>query len=189
MLMARATRNGFERLWDGQSDDHSSSTVVDLIAAGESQTVEFKSTARFNLHTGQPDKRMEHVIAKTVCGFLNAEGGKLLIGVDDDANVIGLGDDMRTLGAKANPDGYELFLRQLLDNTLSAPTAATVRIQFEPYAGNDVCVVTVAASAKPVFAKAVEGGGPPSEFWVRIGNATKQLHGDDMIEYQDDHWG
>lgn len=187
--MARVTRDGFERLWDGQSDDHSSSTVVDLIAAGESQTVEFKCTARFNLHTGQPDKRMEHVIAKTVCGFLNAEGGKLLIGVDDDANVIGLSDDMQTLGSKGNSDGYELFLRQLLDNTLSAPTAATVRIQFEPYANSNVCVVTAAASAKPVFAKATEGGGPPSEFWVRIGNATKQLHGDDMIEYQADHWG
>ena len=26
-------------------------------------------------------------------------------------------------------------------------------------------------------------------FWARIGNATKQLHGDDMVEYQSDHWG
>lgn len=115
--------------------------------------------------------------------------GKLLIGVDDDANVIGLGDDMRTLGGRGNSDGYELFLRQLLDNSLSAPTAKTVRIHFEPYTGNDVCIVTVAASAKPVFAKSAEGGGPPSEFWVRIGNATKQFHGDYMVEYQADHWG
>ncbi len=188
-LMARVTRSGFESLWENPSEDHSSSTLVDLLAAGESQTIEFKSTARFNRHTGQPDKRMEHVVAKTVCGFLNAEGGKLLIGVDDDANVIGLDDDMQTLGSKGNPDGYELYLRQLLDNALSAPTAATVRIHFEPHAGADLCIVTASASAKPVFAKATEGGGPPSEFWVRIGNATKQLHGDDMVEYQTDHWG
>lgn len=188
-LMARVTRDGFDRLWPDERNEHASSTFGDLLAAGESQTVEFKSTARFNLHTGRQDKKMEHVIAKTVCGFLNAEGGKLLIGVDDNANVIGLSNDMRTLGNKGNPDGYELFLRQLLDNSLSAPTAATVRIQFEAHAGADVCVVTVSASAKPVFSKAAEGGGQPSEFWVRIGNATKQLHGDDMISYQDDHWG
>lgn len=187
-LMARVARDGFERLWDDQSKDHSFSTLVDLLAAGESQTIEFKSTARFNLHTGQPDKKMEHVITKTVCGFLNSEGGKLLIGVDDDANVIGLSDDMRTLGSKGNSDGYELFLRQLLDNSLSTPTAATVRINFEAHAGVAVCVVTVSASAKPVFAKSLEGGGPPSEFWVRIGNATKQLHGDHMVDYQTDHW-
>lgn len=187
-LMARVARDGFGRLWDDQSKDHSSSTLVDLLAAGESQTIEFKSTARFNLHTGQPDKKMEYVIAKTVCGFLNSEGGKLLIGVDDDADVIGLSDDMRTLGSKGNSDGYELFLRQLLDNALSTPTAATVRIHFEAHAGVAVCVVTVSASAKPVFAKSLEGGGPPSEFWVRIGNATKQLHGDHMVDYQTDHW-
>ena len=188
-LMAKVTHKGFERLWSDDSIDHSVSTLGDLLAAGESQTVEFKSTARFNLHTGQTDKKLEHVITKTVCGFLNAEGGKLLIGVDDDGNVVGLDRDMQTLGSKANRDGYELFLRQHLDNTLSAPTAATVRIHFEPHAGADVCIVTASASAKPVFAKAAEGGGPPSEFWVRIGNATKQLHGDDMVEYQADHWG
>ncbi|MCY4036714.1 MAG: ATP-binding protein, partial [bacterium] len=74
-------------------------------------------------------------------------------------------------------------------NALSAPTAATVRIHFERHAGADVCIVTVSASAKPVFAKATAGAGTASEFWVRTGNATKQLHGDDMMAYQAEHWG
>ena len=33
------------------------------------------------------------------------------------------------------------------------------------------------------------GSGDRSEFWVRTGNATKQLHGDDMVEYHEEHWG
>ena len=187
-LIAKVTRSGFESLWDNSSKDYSFSTLTDLLAAGESQTVEFKSTARLNLYTNQPDKKMEHVIVKTVCGFLNAEGGKLLVGVNDNADVIGLANDIQTLGSKANEDGYELFLRQLLDNDLSAPTAATVSINFEQHSGEDVCIVTVAASAKPVFAKTVGGGSTPSEFWVRTGNATKQLHGDKMVAYQTQHW-
>ncbi len=187
-LLARVTRNGFERLWDKPSVDYPP-TLIDLLTAGESQTVEFKSTTRYNLHTGQTDKKLEHIIAKTVCGFLNAQGGKLLIGVNDNAHLIGLTEDMRTLKNKGNLDGYELFLRQLLDNTLSTPTAATVRINFERHTGADVCIVTVSASAKPVFTKTAVGGDAPSEFWVRIGNATKQLHGDDMVDYQNDHWG
>ena len=162
--------------------------MVDLLAAGESQTVEYKSTARWNLHTSQADKKMEHVIVKTVCGFLNAEGGELLIGVDDEAKVLGLTEDMRTLGNKANRDGYELFLRQLLDNGLSVPTAGMVRIGFEPVGEVDVCVVTASASGRPVFARASEGGSNPTEFWVRVGNATKQLHGDDMLQYRENHW-
>ena len=133
---------------------------------------------------------MEYVITKTVCGFLNAEGGRLLIGVGDDGGVLGLADDMKTLGTKANLDAYELFLRQHLDNSLSIQTAGIVNIRFESVDGFEVCDVSVAASGKPVFAKPHgEGGQVSAEFWVRIGNATKQFHGDDMVEYQSTHWG
>jgi hypothetical protein len=56
--------------------------------------------------------------------------------------------------------------------------------------GRQVCAVIVAASAKPVFAKpAKSSDGSGSEFWVRVGNATKQLHGDAVIDYQQQHWG
>ena len=163
--------------------------VAELLQVGESQTIEFKSTARWNLRAGRPDKKMEHVIAKTVCGLLNAQGGKLLIGVDDDANLVGLAADMQTLGNKANRDGYELWLRQLLDNSLSLPTAGIVRISFESVASVDICVVSASSSGKPVFAKPHEGGTGHSEFWVRAGNAMKQFHGDDMLDYRANHWG
>lgn len=188
-LIAAVVREGFERLWDDTASSSLTTTLADLVAAGESQAVEFKSTARWNMHSAQADKKMEHVIAKTVCGFLNAEGGTLLIGVADDGSVLGLDQDLGTLGSKGNADGYELFLRQRLDDGLSVQTAGTVRIRFEKLRGADVCVVAVAASGKPVFCKPAEGGQGPTEFWVRIGNATKQLHGDDMVDYQADHWG
>ena len=188
-LLAKVVRDGFNTLWDEQAVPEPAGGVAELLAVGESQTVEFKSTARWNLRAGRLDKKMEHTVAKTVCGFLNAEGGKLLIGVDDDGGVLGLAADMQTLGAKGNRDGYELFLRQLLDNSLSVPTAGIVRIEFEAVANTDVCVISAASSGKPVFAKPHEGGTSLTEFWVRTGNATKQLHGDDMLDYQDNHWG
>ena len=187
-LIAAVVRDGFNTLWEDRKAAEPTS-VNDLVTVGESQTVEFKSTARWNLHVGRPDKKIEHVISKTVCGFLNAEGGELLIGVDDNGRPVGLANDMQTLGSKADRDGYELFLRQHLDNSLSVSTAGIVRIHFEQLAGQDVCVASVAASGKPVFAKAPDGGQEPNEFWVRMGNSTKQLHGDDMVQYQTNHWG
>lgn len=186
-LIARVVHEGFERLQDGGATARPV-TLIDLLSVGESQSVEYKSTARFNTRTGQRDERMEHVIAKTVCGFFNAEGGTLLIGVNDNAQVLGLEDDFRTLGAKGNIDGYELYLRQYLDTALSISTAGRVRIRFEQQDGLDVCVVSVSAAGRPVFAKPVAGGQARNEFWVRIGNATKQLHGDDMVDYQSEHW-
>jgi Schlafen, AlbA_2 len=60
-------------------------TVQELIANGESATLEFKSTARWNVKARKEVTRMEHEIAKTVCAFLNSHrGGTLLIGVSDD---------------------------------------------------------------------------------------------------------
>lgn len=188
-LIARIVREGFMSLW-GKTAPSTEVTIEDLIGAGESQTLEFKSTARWNLHTGAPDPKLEHVIVKTVCGFLNAEGGTLLIGVDDAGNVLGLDFDLSTLGSKQSADGFELFLRQLLDANLSASTAATVRIRFPVASGTAICAVSVASSGKPIFANPPKGGGQAgAEFWVRIGNATKQLYGEDMVHYQDEHWG
>lgn len=164
-------------------------TVADLLSGGESETLEFKSSARWNIKAGMSDKKMEQVIVKTVCGFLNAEGGTLLIGVDDERNVVGLSDDYKTFGAKADSDGFQLFLRQRLDADLSLSTAGVVKIRFERVGDCEVCVVSVASSGKPVFSRPLEGANTASEFWVRIGNATKQLYGDDMVEYQENHWG
>jgi hypothetical protein len=186
-LIARVTRDGFATLW-GQSQPVPQASVADLVAAGESQTLEFKSSARWNLRTASVDKKMEHVIVKTVCAFLNAEGGTLLIGVDDAGHAVGLDNDFKTLGQKGTRDGYELYLRQLLDNGLSIQTAGLLRIRFETFQGQDVCIVSIAASGRPVFARPAEGSRDPSEFWVRIGNASKTLFGDDMVEYQALHW-
>ena len=35
---------------------------------------------------------------KWVCGFANAQGGKLIIGVDDDGNAVGIGKRQETTG-------------------------------------------------------------------------------------------
>jgi len=188
-LLAMVVRDGVEQLWDAESSAPPAGGVGELLKLGESQTLEFKSSARWNSHTGGVDKRLEHVVVKTVCGLLNAEGGKLLIGVNDDGEVLGIDADLGTLRSKADKDGYELFLRQLLENSLSVPTAGIVHIAFESIDGTEVCVVTAASSGKPVFAKPLEGGGDHIEFWLRVGNATRQLHGDDMLDYRSSHWG
>ena len=60
---------------------------------GESEAVEFKSTLRTNLHTGNKDPRMELAVLKTLAGFLNTNGGTLVIGVSDDGNPVGIQAD------------------------------------------------------------------------------------------------
>ena len=186
-LMARVSKQGFSRI--GHVPGQASTSLQQLLKAGESQTLEFKSTARYNQKARQSDKAMEHVIVKTVAGFLNSDGGTLLIGVDDQGTVLGLEPDFSSMTkARRNTDSYELWLRQRLDTDLSISTAKVVEIAFEETLTGTVCVVSVSSSGKPVFARAQDGGTPASDFWVRVGNATKQLYGNDQYEYTRDHW-
>lgn len=187
-LMAHVIRDGFAVLSTSKDRNLVPDSIGDLIAVGESQNVEFKSTARLNLHTREADKRMEHAVLKTAAGFLNTGGGTLIIGVDDAGSALGLDQDLATLKRKANLDGFELFLRDMLDTNLSVPTAGIVDIRFEEYDHKTICVVTATPSGKPVFTKNRDGSQGHTDFHVRIGNATKQLHGDDMLHYQANHW-
>ena len=188
ILIAEVIKKGFKAL--SQDPNGNVESTESILAGGESQTVEFKSTLRWNLRAQTVDSVIEHAIVKTICGFMNAEGGTLFIGVDDDGKVLGLNEDVKTLGSKASLDGFELHLRQVLNAALSIPTAGIVTISFERLGDLDIAIVRAAPSGNPVFAKpAKSSGSPSSEFWVRVGNATHLLHGADMIHYQSEHWG
>jgi len=70
---------------DGQLSNES---ILALIKSGESEKVEFKSTIRWNLKADRQDKNIEIAWLKGVVGFLNTNGGHMLIGVNDDGDFI-----------------------------------------------------------------------------------------------------
>lgn len=167
-------------------------STPELLRLGESASVEFKATARRNQHTGERDPAIENVIAKTVCGFLNARGGTLLVGVDDDGEPIGLEPDL-PLMKFPDHDGYELFLTDLLSRSLGVPAASSVRVRFEaPDSEAEVCRIDVPSSPVPVYltpATGKKGRTSDPEFWVRSGNGTRQLRIDELLDYHRGRWG
>ncbi|MGI9576945.1 MAG: AlbA family DNA-binding domain-containing protein [Microthrixaceae bacterium] len=169
--------------------------TVELVRLGESGVVEFKSTARRNLHTMERDPKIEAVIAKTVCGFLNGRGGTLLIGVDDDGRALGLDADLDLL-KKPDTDAFQLFFRDLIASTLGVPAASGVRVRFEVLPSGDdtveICRVDVSPSPAPVFLtppKLKGKGSQEPEFWVRSGNGTRRLRIDELLDYHRRRWG
>lgn len=166
------------------SDDTDTETeLVRLIASGESTGLEFKSTARVNLHTNAPDKKMEEVIVKTVAGFWNAEGGTLLVGVADDGTPLGLDADLGTLGRKGNLDGFELFLTELLLGSRLG-LSGLLKVSFHAVSGKTVCKIVVEAAPEPVWVT-VNG---QERFFVRTGNATRELPGGEAWGYAKRRW-
>lgn len=158
--------------------------ILALISQGESHSLEFKSTARWNLRTGAKDPEMEKAIQKTVAGFLNREGGTLLIGVADDGSVVGLEPDFQTF-KKKNRDGFELFLTDLLLGGYDRDLAPCIRVTFHPLDGKEVCRVSVTKSPRPVYLKE----GNDEVLYVRMGNSTRRLSLREALEYAKTRWG
>ncbi len=158
--------------------------ITRLIAEGESEGLEFKSTARFNLHTKAQDKKMEEVILKTVAGFWNAAGGTLLVGVDDNGQVLGLEADLQTLGKKKDLDGFELFLIELLlGNRLKL--SGLLKTSFHGVGGKTVCKIAVEPAPEPVWVTTDSR----ERLFVRAGNSTRELPGSEVFGYTRRHWG
>ncbi|BDZ64745.1 AlbA family DNA-binding domain-containing protein [Agromyces mangrovi Wang et al. 2018] len=174
-------------------------SIEQLMRAGESDQIEFKSTARINLRTGEKDARMEQVIAKTVAAFLNGDGGALLIGVDDAGTALGLDADLATLRTP-DLDRYELWLRDLMTTSLGTAATSLVRVDFAEVpngheAATDgtatdgtatVCRVEMTASPRPVYLRPGKSADP--ELWVRAGNSTRKLAVDEAATYVMHRW-
>jgi hypothetical protein len=161
-------------------------TADELIAGGETDRVELKSTARWNTRTGAKDERMEAEVAITVAGFMNAGGGTVLVGVDDEGHVLGLADDMAVVPGR-DRDGFELWLRTMLAERLGRAVTADVGVSFPVVEGREVCRIDVAPADRPVFVGAT-GGARTADFHLRVGNTTRRLLTDEVLEYQARRW-
>jgi hypothetical protein len=89
-------------------------SLEEMIAEGESDELEFKSTLRWDLREALVNKKLEEVIMKTVAAFANSDGGTLLIGVGDNGDVLGLEPDYHSLGG-ADRDKFDHAVAKAID--------------------------------------------------------------------------
>ena len=154
-----------------------------LIAGGENDDLEFKSSFRFDYRQQKPNKALESVIMKTINGFMNSRGGSLLIGVADDGNVVGLEADFSTLGRK-DSDGYTQLLMSTIAEKMGTPACKLVKILFYDQADKEVCRIIVLPSPIPVYCKEEN----QSRFYVRTGSGTREMDVSEAITYIKAKW-
>ena len=158
--------------------------VGDLIAQGESERVEFKSSIRWDFKKNAIDRSLQETIAVAIAGMLNGKGGILLIGVADDGTVLGIEKDLQTL-RKPNTDGFQLALTDIVKAYVGLEYMAYIRTSFELIDGKHICVVSIEKSPKPVFLAT----GDVHKFWVRMGNSTRSLDVKATMSYIQANWG
>jgi CheY-like chemotaxis protein len=154
-----------------------------MIAQGEDQRLEFKSSFRWDLERRCVNKDLQKAVAVAVAGMLNSGGGTLLIGIEDDGTIVGLEKDLKTLH-KDNLDGFQLTLTDVLKKYLGIECMPYIHVGFEQIRDKWVCVVSIERSPEPVFFS----DGVVHKFWVRTGNSTRALDVKETLKYVQAHW-
>lgn len=158
--------------------EHFTATIdlLEVIQSGEHSYLEFKQTLRWNVREAHVDKTLEGVILKTVSAFSNADGGKLLIGVDKDGNVVGLDDDYSAM-SEPNKDAFELHLRNLINSAFGIEFATTqLDIRFPIVDEKEICEIEIKRGKNPVYCEVADrNGNRAKKFYVRSGNSSQEM--------------
>jgi hypothetical protein len=154
-----------------------------LIAQGESANLEFKSSFRWDLRENKTNRALEAVVLKTLAGYMNGNGGTLLIGVADDGSAVGLEHDYKTL-KKQDRDGFEQVLMTAIASKLGGDACHAVQMVFHALDGKDICRVIAAPMQRPVYVR--DGDAP--KLYVRTGVSTRELNVQEAIDYTSARW-
>lgn len=106
---------------------NSEQLIKSLLKQGESEQLEFKQVVR------------KDAIGKSICAFLNHEGGQVVIGISDDKKVVGITD----------AENWEKELNKYLNTTIIPE--APVMVSVEQVGGKQVLLLKVWAGSKQPY--------------------------------------
>lgn len=152
--------------------------IEQTIQLGENEFIEFKSSIRYDYSKNAINKELEIVIAKSIAGFMNAQGGKLIIGVADNGDIVGLENDYATLKHK-NRDGFERRVYEIISGFIGAEYCSLAHIYFHTRGEKEFCVINIEKSSSPAYINSEHN----TIFYLRAGNATIPLSVKETVNY------
>jgi len=163
------------RLESGSHDgDTCTDKVKSFISSGESNRVEFKSTLRWNLKTDRSEKVIEKAWLKSVAAFLNSDGGVLLVGVEDNGDILGIEADNFD-----SEDKYLLHVNNRIQQHIGLEHAGFIGYQLVPVDNMKVLLIECQPSPSPVFLKINKD----EEFYIRVGPGSRRLSTSEVVAY------
>lgn len=148
--------------------------ILDLIKKGENKYFELKSSLKWDYKNNTTNKDLEKIILKSISAFANGQGGTLIIGVDDEGNILGLEKDYKCLNG--TKDEFELHLRNLINEYFGKNfSISNIDVDFFIFDDKEICKVDILKSNKPLFLL--------EKFYVRNGNSSRDLGIKEITEY------
>lgn len=148
--------------------------IKSLISSGESNRVEFKSTLRWNLKTDRSEKVIEKAWLKSAAAFLNSDGGVVLVGVEDNGDILGIETDNFD-----NEDKYLLHVNNRIQQHIGLEHAGFIGYQLVRVDNKKVLLIECQPSPSPVFLKISK----EEEFYIRVGPGSRRLSTSEVVAY------
>ena len=142
----------------------------ELISEGENQSIEFKSSLLWDYRQKIPNKSLYVPVMKNVAALMNTKGGMVLIGVDDEGQVLGIEPDFNVM-KKKNEDGFENTFNLAFNQMIGAEFRQYAEVVFEDIEEKRICVVTVQPAVTPAF---LTHNGKET-FYIKTGNSSQPL--------------
>ena len=181
----------------------SSDSIKAMIDAGENDHVEFKLQSLWSANLAKEEinasesaevrkyrtNASKFILARSIAGFLNTDGGDLIIGIREDRihnaiTIVGIDDDYPKLHEEdRNTDGYRRMLvdaviRKYLPEIFDT-ASRFIHISFPVTSGKLICHIRITPSDKPVFVDS----GTEEIFFVRIDASTRAITGKTLTRY------
>jgi len=153
-------------------------SLTSLLASGESETLEFKASARWDHSAGRVNRVLELAVMRSVAALMNTRGGSVLIGVDDAGHPCGIVSDLATLRRKSR-DGFQQYVIGLVEQHLGTAACRFVHVFFHAVGAHDVCRVLVERAPWPVFLTDQE----VARYFIRTGNSSRELDAREALQH------
>lgn len=157
--------------------------IKDIIAKGENNEIEFKSSLRFDYIENKINKELEYTVAKTISAFLNTKGGVVLIGINDKGEIMGIKPDYETL-KKKSPDGFLVYFTQIINYYLGKEAHRYLNISIEQLQEKEICLVQISKALEPIYVNHNDH----KEFFIRTVSSVQPMDVQDSHNYIVKHW-
>lgn len=200
------SNEGVEKLIDigDQSKRLNSADIENLITGGEDHFVEFKTSMLWSIRktkeeidkstSGDLKRYGKHtsriIIGKALAGFLNSDGGTLIIGIKENKSgkvdeVVGIESEFAKL-RDPTEDGYrreivDAIVKPYFPSGIMNRISEYIQISFEEIEGRLLCVLKASKSDVKVFLN-VFGR---DRFFIRVDASTREITGEQVVDYCD----
>lgn len=168
-----------------QSEDNSDIDFNKVIEKGESNQIEFKPSLLYNFKSGKAGITPKFHIAKTICAFLNSNGGVLFVGVTDKGEIQGLEKyDYSLFESENKKDKILLEFDSLLTYFFGVSIKPFINCEIKKIDGKSILVVLVSESYRPIFMKNKKEDLIIKEMYIRMNASTRLIsENEELAEY------